>query len=555
MWAYREREVWCIQTCSVPLACPQAAMSECTALSEMPILMEDCGYLSTCTSTTLARSTSGLSTSTTTITTVTAATTTVVSGSGGGDSSSGNDADNSNPDDWECNVVLGQKASASNCLTGANAADLCGAGCPCCRRKLDSAAGGIASTVISSTSADSGGDMIPIIIAAASGAGLLLAMGYGFWYLRQRRQRLRVAVQKSLSSVQQNPSASRTFKDDLQYTEARSDATRGSRHAQSAWSEHFNSFDVPPEVDANLDDVLRKTGKGSSQKATRFSEEDSTDDSEHGGEDPFGSRRSGTSDGGEDPFGSRRNGDKDASRAEHMAHQASSRSRGNSRKRFDAQASTRTTEEADVRKSATTTSDGTYASRDKPRSASQAAAEDAFEEGLGAGKAKEERSVRREASEKRKARPSPGSTSAHPKGTAVPPRPRDAADSIPSTSAGAAGASAHHQAPHSSSASDSKKPSDSGTGGQGAQTNANSTEAKADIGAATLVNEHVVKLDAELDSTRTKDVEWRKKNFKNLLLKWHPDKNTGGMGEAESAAQANEVFKHLLARRDRYLAE
>lgn len=69
------------------------------------------------------------------------------------------------------------------------------------------------------------------------------------------------------------------------------------------------------------------------------------------------------------------------------------------------------------------------------------------------------------------------------------------------------------------------------------------------------MNEHVLKLDAELDATRTKDADTRRKTFKTLLLKWHPDKNTGGMGEAESTAQANEVFKHLLARRDLYLAE
>lgn len=69
------------------------------------------------------------------------------------------------------------------------------------------------------------------------------------------------------------------------------------------------------------------------------------------------------------------------------------------------------------------------------------------------------------------------------------------------------------------------------------------------------MNEHVQKLDAELDASRNADLETRRKTFKTLLLKWHPDKNTGGMGEAESSAQANEVFKHLLARRDRYLAE
>jgi len=77
----------------------------------------------------------------------------------------------------------------------------------------------------------------------------------------------------------------------------------------------------------------------------------------------------------------------------------------------------------------------------------------------------------------------------------------------------------------------------------------------AEDGTAVMVNEHIKNLDAELDSTRTKDIEWRRRNFKTLLLKWHPDKNTSGMGEAETSAQANEVFKHLLARRTRYLED
>jgi hypothetical protein len=59
------------------------------------------------------------------------------------------------------------------------------------------------------------------------------------------------------------------------------------------------------------------------------------------------------------------------------------------------------------------------------------------------------------------------------------------------------------------------------------------------------------------DSTflRFDDIEVRRKVFKVLCLKWHPDKNTAGMGEAESTAQANEIFKHLMARRNRYLTE
>jgi len=67
------------------------------------------------------------------------------------------------------------------------------------------------------------------------------------------------------------------------------------------------------------------------------------------------------------------------------------------------------------------------------------------------------------------------------------------------------------------------------------------------------LSDQIAKLDAELETTRTKDIEWRRKHFKALLLRWHPDKNSGGMGEAESEVQAGEVFKHLLARRGDYL--
>lgn len=60
--------------------------------------------------------------------------------------------------------------------------------------------------------------------------------------------------------------------------------------------------------------------------------------------------------------------------------------------------------------------------------------------------------------------------------------------------------------------------------------------------------ELVAKLDVELDLSRGKDLEWRRRNFKGLLLKWHPDKNLGGNPEVST-----EVFRHLMARRAGYL--
>lgn len=53
----------------------------------------------------------------------------------------------------------------------------------------------------------------------------------------------------------------------------------------------------------------------------------------------------------------------------------------------------------------------------------------------------------------------------------------------------------------------------------------------------------------DMDETQGKDVEWRKQHFKELMLKWHPDKN-----RSESPEKAAAVFRYLMGRRDRYLA-
>ncbi|CAE7462672.1 unnamed protein product [Symbiodinium natans] len=56
----------------------------------------------------------------------------------------------------------------------------------------------------------------------------------------------------------------------------------------------------------------------------------------------------------------------------------------------------------------------------------------------------------------------------------------------------------------------------------------------------------IAKVDKELDQTQSKDLETRRRTFKNLILKWHPDKN-------HEEALAAEVFRHLMSRRGRYL--
>lgn len=66
-------------------------------------------------------------------------------------------------------------------------------------------------------------------------------------------------------------------------------------------------------------------------------------------------------------------------------------------------------------------------------------------------------------------------------------------------------------------------------------------------GPAGEVPDLIAEVDAELARTRGKDLEWRRHNFKQLLFRWHPDKNP------DRPEQSAEVFKHLQAQRARYL--
>jgi len=67
-------------------------------------------------------------------------------------------------------------------------------------------------------------------------------------------------------------------------------------------------------------------------------------------------------------------------------------------------------------------------------------------------------------------------------------------------------------------------------------------ETAADSAAADLI----AKVDLELDQAQSKDLETRRRVFKNLMLKWHPDKN-------QEEAMATEVFRHVMARRGAFL--
>lgn len=142
------------------------------------------------------------------------------------------------------------------------------------------------------------------------------------------------------------------------------------------------------------------------------------------------------------------------------------------------------------------------------------------------------------------------SRSAHPKGTAVPPRKNDA------ESSGSASPSAEKMGKSQSSPTppQSTPTANSGNRPEPPPDKSNSVGATADDGVSIVMGEHISRLDAELDANRKKDLEFRRQHFKELCLKWHPDKNANGMGEAESSAQANEIFKHLLSRRAGYLS-
>jgi len=61
----------------------------------------------------------------------------------------------------------------------------------------------------------------------------------------------------------------------------------------------------------------------------------------------------------------------------------------------------------------------------------------------------------------------------------------------------------------------------------------------------------IAQLEEDLKATGSKDQNWRRQHFRELLLRWHPDK---GSAHPESASHAAAVVCHLLGRRSRYLA-
>eukprot|EP00929_Paragymnodinium_shiwhaense_P099691 TRINITY_DN6147_c1_g1_i1.p1 TRINITY_DN6147_c1_g1~~TRINITY_DN6147_c1_g1_i1.p1 ORF type:complete len:698 (+),score=194.98 TRINITY_DN6147_c1_g1_i1:121-2214(+) len=119
------------------------------------------------------------------------------------------------------------------------------------------------------------------------------------------------------------------------------------------------------------------------------------------------------------------------------------------------------------------------------------------------------------------------------KGTAAPPRSTDVPGAEPSssTSGAAGGASTQSEKEHRPAAEAPAAPA----------------PVPVDP-AAQAIADVIAEVDKELDMSMGKDMEERKKVFKALQLKWHPDKNP------EDAEKASEVFKHLMKRRAGYMA-
>mmetsp|Transcript_10402 Transcript_10402/g.18694 ORF Transcript_10402/g.18694 Transcript_10402/m.18694 type:complete len:540 (+) Transcript_10402:87-1706(+) len=93
--------------------------------------------------------------------------------------------------------------------------------------------------------------------------------------------------------------------------------------------------------------------------------------------------------------------------------------------------------------------------------------------------------------------------------------------------------------------SEGRPPPDGGVGGTSSQRMGRRLPPEQNLSAVLSVEDRINQVDKELDQSRGKDLDFRRRNFKNLLLRWHPDKNP--------SQGATEVFRHLMKRRGAYL--
>eukprot|EP00927_Polykrikos_kofoidii_P065528 TRINITY_DN61269_c0_g1_i1.p1 TRINITY_DN61269_c0_g1~~TRINITY_DN61269_c0_g1_i1.p1 ORF type:complete len:937 (+),score=126.62 TRINITY_DN61269_c0_g1_i1:143-2953(+) len=140
-------------------------------------------------------------------------------------------------------------------------------------------------------------------------------------------------------------------------------------------------------------------------------------------------------------------------------------------------------------------------------------------------------------------------TSGFPRGTASPPRSTEKTTDEKPGGAGAgawSGSNNHSDVPGGGGM---HRGTSAGSAGSKACSPPHSIEGVEEGTVGAQASEVISKVDVELDVSRGNDLEWRRRNFKALLLKWHPDKN---IDQSEVAA---EVFKHLMKRRGGYLDE
>lgn len=150
-------------------------------------------------------------------------------------------------------------------------------------------------------------------------------------------------------------------------------------------------------------------------------------------------------------------------------------------------------------------------------------------------------------------RPGAGASPSRPRasttGPSSPPRGKRPSDSEPDASAQEGGAGA---GPGGAGNAEPRGAGGAGNESKSEKPSPDDGEAKRAVGSAVAPSPEVVgiiaTIDKELDGTRGKDLEWRRRHFRELMLRWHPDKN-----RKESPEQAAEVFRHVMARRGGYL--
>ena len=123
-----------------------------------------------------------------------------------------------------------------------------------------------------------------------------------------------------------------------------------------------------------------------------------------------------------------------------------------------------------------------------------------------------------------------------PRDIPVPPRSQETVPPSSVFSAQQRGSSKSPRPNTNSSASNCDHDADSFSGTTPTASNAQPTSSQTDM---------ITELAQELTVTRAEEPERRRKNFKRLLLKLHPDKN--------SSSAASEAFQYLVARRQEYL--